>query len=109
MRKTDDEHPKDAKNLFYYKAVEWLSKGKTVEYQEKARPIRLRTALLRGADFGKFESGLRVIKPKDDPRQSVLRKSGSLVYYTWKQREFGEQPSIENESDFTNFSFSASV
>lgn len=83
---TDDEHPKELQQLFYHWAVRNLALNRPFSYPTKSTPIRIRTALLRGSDYGKFESGIRTITPKDDPRMIELYKQGELVYYKWQRK-----------------------
>ena len=88
---------------FYRYAIAQLSLGQAVTYKEKSRPVRLRSALLRGKDFGVFEAGTRTITPKQDSRMEIVRRVGNNVYYQWKNREPREETSLLNESDFTTF------
>lgn len=95
----DTEHPKEAKNLFFSKVIEHLSQGKSVTYQEKPRPIKMRSALLRGGDYGKFFSSPRTITPKDDPRMKVLKKTKDLSFYQWLPKEGSNELKLQNDSD----------
>lgn len=97
---SDTEHPKDMKNLFFAKVIEHLSKGESVTYQEKARPIKIRSALLRGGDYGKFFSSPRTITPKDDPRMKVLKRTKNLSFYQWLPKNGQNEPKLHNDSDF---------
>lgn len=78
-----DEEEKDK---FFIETIKQLSLGNPVTYKVKPRPVRIKTALLRGMDFGKFESSIRTITPKADPRLLVVAKAGKITYYRWKRR-----------------------
>lgn len=74
-------------NDFFTSIIKDLSLGNSVTYETKAKPVRIRTALMRGYDFGKFESQTRTITPKADPRLSVIAKSNNITYYRWRSKE----------------------
>ena len=71
---------------FFTGVIRDLSIGKPVTYEVKARPVRVRTALLRGYGFGRFETQIRTITPKADPRLEVVAKNGKITYYKWRAR-----------------------
>lgn len=80
----NDGNPYESMGDFYRDTIKKLSRNESVTYFTKPSPVRIRTALARGRDFGRFESGIRVIVPKDDPRMKILSDRNDLCYYGWR-------------------------
>ena len=70
---------------FFTYVISELSKGHSVTYQVKSKPVRIRTALMRGYGFGRFETSQRTITAKADKRLAVVAKRGKITYYRWKK------------------------
>jgi hypothetical protein len=79
---------------FYKNAIQNLSEGNNVEYYSASSPVKLKTSLMRGKDFGVFEKQFRTITAKRDNRL----KSDGLFSLTWKN-VFEIQDLLEMEED----------
>ena len=73
--------------LFYKAVIHKLANHESVSYRTKSKPVRIRTALMRGQDYGLFQSERRTITPKDDPRMVCIATSNNIRYYRWRRRD----------------------
>lgn len=65
---------------FYRKAIKTLSEGNAFSYTGASSPVKLKTSLQRGKDFGVFEKQSRTINAKHDDRLNEI----SNGVFEWK-------------------------
>ena len=82
----EDQTPESLKEWFY-ENIGRLANLKKVVYQTRPRPVKIKTALLRGKDFGRFESDRRKIEPKEDDRMIPAKVTSDLIFYKWRWKK----------------------
>jgi hypothetical protein len=76
---------KEERLIFLAKAIRDLSLGNIVTYKTKAKPVRLKEALLKNTKtYGLFESEDRVIESKEDTRLEVVSEMVNKKFYQFK-------------------------
>lgn len=94
------------KEQFYIDTIQSLAMNQQVKYQEKASPVKMRTALMRGRDYGKFESESRTIYPKNDERMELVHMTKDRTYFRWIQKPLQSEDNSESCNPVTDFDIS---